>query len=96
MVTVNGISTEVADLHHTGLPQGSPLFPILYILFNANLVKSKINKNNGAIAFIDDYSAWVTSSSIESNVKLLQLQTIPHVETWQGLAVQFFRPKKLI
>lgn len=81
MVIVNGTSTDVAELQHAGLPQGSPLSPILYILFNADLVKSKINKNRGAIAFTDDYSAWVTSDSIKSDVNLLQLQIIPHVES---------------
>lgn len=57
IVIVNGISTDIADLQHAGLPQGSPLSLILYILFNADLVRSKINKNRGAIAFIDNYLA---------------------------------------
>ena len=61
MVIVNGTSTDVAELQHACLPQVSPLSPILYILFNADLVKRKINKNRGAIVFIDDYSACVTS-----------------------------------
>lgn len=94
MVIVNGISTNVAELQHAGLPQGSLLSPILYILFNADLVKSKINKNRGAIAFIDDYSAWVTSDSIESNVNLLQLQIIPHVECWAKASGAVFQVKK--
>lgn len=46
-VVVNGATKEVRDIAHVGLPQGSPLSPILYLLFNANLVLSVINKNNG-------------------------------------------------
>lgn len=57
IVIVHDTSTKVLELQHAGLPQGSLLSPILYILFNANLVKSKINKNRKAIAFIDNYSA---------------------------------------
>lgn len=94
MVIVNGTSTDVAELQHASLPQGSPFSPIFYILFNADLVKSKIKKNRGAIAFIDDYLAWVTSDSIQSNVNLLQLQIIPHVESWAKANGTIFQAKK--
>lgn len=81
-ITVNNSTTPVVELHHAGLPQGSPLSPILFLLFNADLVESKINKNRGAIAFIDNYSAWVMGDSIEHNINLLQDTTIPHVLSW--------------
>lgn len=61
-ITVNNSATPVVELQHAGLPQGSPLSPILFLFFNSDLVESKINKNRGAIAFIDDYSAWVTGT----------------------------------
>jgi hypothetical protein len=56
-VVVNGHSTETADLPLAGLPQGSPLSPILFLYSNADLVSSKINRNKGAMAFVDDYTA---------------------------------------
>lgn len=56
-ITVNGSSTRQAALHNAGLPQGSPLSPILYIFFNADLVASVINKSKGTIIFVDDFSA---------------------------------------
>lgn len=49
------------SLENVGLPQRLPLFPLLFLFFNANLIKSVINKNWDTIAFIDDYSVWVTS-----------------------------------
>ncbi|XP_044714766.1 endonuclease-reverse transcriptase domain-containing protein [Hirsutella rhossiliensis] len=35
--------------------------------FNADLVQTKISTSGGSIAFVDDYSAWVTGSTAESN-----------------------------
>ncbi len=75
----NGATKEVRDIAHVGLPQGSPLSPILYLLFNANLVLSVINKNNGLIAFIDDYTVWVTGLNVDANVEKLQKEIISHM-----------------
>ena len=41
--------------------------PILFLFFNADLVQRKIDSNGGGIAFVDDYSAWVTGESVEAN-----------------------------
>ncbi|OAQ58570.1 reverse transcriptase [Purpureocillium lilacinum] len=50
-----------------GLPQGSPLSPILFLFFNADLVQASISTTEGAIAFVDDYSACVTGKSAAAN-----------------------------
>lgn len=42
---VNGKNSDQIALQDAGLPQRSPLSPILFLFFNANLVKSVINKN---------------------------------------------------
>lgn len=94
MVIVNGTSTDAANLQHIGLSQGFPFFPILYILFNANLVKNKINKNRRAIAFIDNYLAWVTSNSIKANIDLLQHQIILYAKSWTKTSGASFSAKK--
>ncbi|EAQ84468.1 hypothetical protein CHGG_08482 [Chaetomium globosum CBS 148.51] len=52
-----------------GLPQGSPLSPILFLFFNADLVQRKIDSNGGAIAFVDDFTAWVTGPTAQSTRK---------------------------
>ena len=54
-------------MKQAGLPQESPLSPILFLFFNVDLVQRKIDAKEGAIAFVDDYSAWVTGDSTEAN-----------------------------
>lgn len=49
--------------------QKLPLFSIQFLFFNANLVKNIINKNKMAIAFINDYTVWVTGLDIKFNTK---------------------------
>jgi hypothetical protein len=56
-ITVNGFTSALRELPQAGLPQGSPLSPILFLFFNAHLVQSRIDSNGGSIAFVDDYSA---------------------------------------
>ncbi|OAQ57451.1 reverse transcriptase [Pochonia chlamydosporia 170] len=66
-VVVNGHMSERRELSQSGLPQGSPLSPILFLFFNADLVQRKINANGGSIAFVDDYTAWVTGPTADDN-----------------------------
>ncbi|KAH7465291.1 hypothetical protein FOMA001_g17200 [Fusarium oxysporum f. sp. matthiolae] len=55
------------SLPQAGLPQGSPLSPIQFLFFNADLVQQRIDCYGGAIAFVDDFTAWVTGPTAESN-----------------------------
>ncbi|KAG6979443.1 putative RNA-directed DNA polymerase from transposon X-element [Fusarium oxysporum f. sp. conglutinans] len=59
-IMINGQSFESRPLPQAGLPQGSPLSPMLFLFFNADLVQTQIDRNGGAIAFVDDYTAWVS------------------------------------
>jgi hypothetical protein len=64
---VNGQASEVSGLQQAGLPQGSPLSPILFLFFNADLVQQRIDQNGGAVAFVDDYTAWVVGKTAAEN-----------------------------
>ncbi|KJZ69761.1 hypothetical protein HIM_10844 [Hirsutella minnesotensis 3608] len=66
-VVVNGHTSEQQALAQAGLPQGSLLSPVAFLFFNADLVQRRISNNSGSIAFVDDYSAWVTGPTAESN-----------------------------
>jgi ribonuclease HI len=66
-IQVNGQASEMRELLQAGLPQGSPLSPILFLFFNADLVQRRIDTYGGAIAFVDDFTAWVTRPTAQSN-----------------------------
>ncbi|OQE10076.1 hypothetical protein PENFLA_c095G04748 [Penicillium flavigenum] len=66
-IQINGQLSEVQSLPQAGLPQGSPLSPILFLFFNADLVQRQIDSQGGAVAFVDDFTAWVTGSTAQSN-----------------------------
>lgn len=95
-IVVNDESSKQATLHDAGLPQGSPLSPILFIFFNANLVEGVINKNKGSIAFIDDYTAWVTGSEIHKNIQQLQTKVVSKLETWAENSGAVFNAEKTV
>lgn len=95
-ITVNGESSDQIAIQHARLPQGSPLSPILFLFFIADLVKSVMNKSKGLIAFIDDYTAWVTGSEIESNTELLQKAIVPKLKAWAGNSGAVFNREKTV
>ncbi|KAJ5976479.1 hypothetical protein N7481_010186 [Penicillium waksmanii] len=74
--------TETELLVHAGLAQGSPLSPILFAFFNADLVDQPVNSHGGASAFIDDYFRWRVGSSVEGNVAKIQSEDVPRIEEW--------------
>lgn len=39
-VVVGDYQSPIAEIEHAGIPQGSPLSPILYVFYNANLVQA--------------------------------------------------------
>jgi hypothetical protein len=66
-ILVNGHTSEQQTLLQASLLQGSPLSPLLFLFFNADLVQHKLGARGGSMAFVDDYSAWVTGSLAEAN-----------------------------
>jgi ribonuclease HI len=93
-IMVNGQVSATKDLPQAGLPQGSPLSPILFLFFNADLVQTTINTYQGAIAFVDDYSAWVTGDSAAENTRKIQETIIPRASYWESTSGALFQPEK--
>ena len=92
-VVVDGFTSEVEDLPQSGLPQGSPLAPILFLFFNADLVQSLV-KEGGSMAFVDDYTAWVVGSSADRNTRRIQRDILPKLEKWEKESGAVFESSK--
>ncbi len=61
-------------LTHTGLPQGSPLSPILFIFYNANLddACNRRTSKSAGIGYVYDMNALAFSKTTEENCRMLQ------------------------
>ena len=93
-ITVNQEESPLFDLPQGGLPQGSPLSPILFLFFNADLVQTPMTDQQGAIAFIDDYSVWVTGESVAATTAKIQDDILPAVESWERNSGATFEESK--
>jgi hypothetical protein len=40
------------------------------------------NNSKGAIGFVDDYTRWTTSKSVEKNMDILQSEVVPRALKW--------------
>ena len=57
----------------TGIPQGSPLSPILYLFYNADLIEACRTDNTEAVKYIDDASILAVGSTVQQNYKTLKV-----------------------
>lgn len=92
-IQVNRYNSEVVSLPQAGLSQGSPLSLVLFSFFNADLVQRQIDANGGAIAFVDDYTAWVTSPTAQLNRARLQVIADSAME-WERKSGATFEAEK--
>jgi hypothetical protein len=79
-VIVGNFESEVSQIEYAGIPQGSPLSPLLYVFYNADLVEWKIDGAGGALGFVDDFNAWAVGDNAAQNIKTIQDTIIPHAE----------------
>uniref|UniRef100_A0A1L7UN13 Reverse transcriptase n=1 Tax=Fusarium mangiferae TaxID=192010 RepID=A0A1L7UN13_FUSMA len=56
----------------TGIPQGSPVSPILYLFYNADLIEACKTEDTEAVGYIDDVSILAVGPSAQRNCKILK------------------------
>jgi hypothetical protein len=79
MIAFRDFCSESTTVQQPGLPQGSPLSPVLYILYNTNLLQGIINSTEGDIGFVDNYTRWVVGNLAKENTATLQDTVIPRI-----------------
>jgi hypothetical protein len=92
-IVVNGQAAEVSQLEQAGLPQGSPLSPILFLFFNADLVQQRVDQNGGAVTFVDEYTAWVVGKTAAENQDRLQA-IVQQATEWESRSGASFEGDK--
>lgn len=93
-IAIDTFESDILRIEQAGIPQGSPLSPILYIFYNANLVEQSIYKTQGALGFVDDYSAWVVGECVDDNTRKLQDTITPKAERWARESGAVFKASK--
>ena len=81
------------NLPQAGLPQDSPLSPILFLFFNTDLIQRKIDSNGGTIAFVDNFTAWVTGPTARGTRKGIEA-IINHALDWERRSGATFEADK--
>ncbi|KAK0367942.1 zinc knuckle [Colletotrichum limetticola] len=78
----------------TGIPEGSPLSPILYLFYNADLLDScNETGDTTATGFIDDVAILAVGDSTEETCQKLQ-EALRKAETWALTHASVFAPEK--
>jgi len=81
-VTVGRFELEVAEIEYAGIPQASPLSPLLYVFYNADLVERSIDGQGESIGFVDDFNAWAVGADEEETTAAIQNTILPHTKRW--------------
>lgn len=90
-----GGQTSEAFPVRTGIPQGSPLSPILFLFYNAELLERCAEPRRGVscIGFVDDVKLVAWGRTIEDNCRRLQ-EVHTRCERWAGSYGAKFAPEK--
>ena len=91
-IVVNGRASGASELKQAGLPRGSPLSPI-FLFFNTDLVQQRIDQSGGAMAFVDDYTAWVVGKTTAENRDCLQT-IVQQATAWESRSGASFEGDK--
>jgi hypothetical protein len=78
--------TEEFSPIDTGIPQGSPISPILFLIYIRELFPSRAVK---FISYMDDISLTISSTSLKKNVKILAREAAKIFDLGAQNAIQF-------
>lgn len=69
-IRIGGYTSETRRVS-VGIPQGSPLSPILYLFYNASLIRECTipSIQSGAMAFVDDNNVFITGTSTKETIR---------------------------
>jgi hypothetical protein len=56
-----------------GIPQGSPVSPVLYLFYNADLIEAYRTEESEAVGYIDDVSILAIGDTAQRNYKTLKI-----------------------
>ena len=93
-LTINRRVTEEFAVR-TGIPQGSPISPILYLFYNADLLEicERPGINTSALGFVDDVNVLAYGKSTEENCRILE-RIHRKCELWAARHGSVFAPDK--
>ena len=77
----NGADSERIAMG-AGVPQGSPISPILYLFYNADLLEIP-GRRGQSLGFIDDIAYGVQGQTDDENVEMLK-EMLEEAEEWRG------------
>ena len=93
-VVVGNYTSDCVAIRHAGIPQGSPLSPILYIFYNAGLVESRVDRRGGSLGFVDDFTAWRTGRSYVETTARLPAEVLQPAARWSEESGATFEASK--
>lgn len=76
-----------------GIPQGSPLSPILYLFYNAPILEVDLEGDGLTVGYIDDTGILIHGNSTEENNRRLD-RIHQRMEQWAESAASVFAPSK--
>ncbi|KAF4547018.1 Hypothetical protein D9617_69g077970 [Elsinoe fawcettii] len=81
-VAIGSFHFQEQGITHPGIPQGSPLSPLLYIFYNADLIDMPGPSEVRTAGFVDDFTAWATGRDTTESARRLQEEVLPMAKTW--------------
>ena len=76
---------------NVGVPQGSPISPILYLFYNADLMEEEGPKKMN-LGYVDDISKLIIGTSAEQNCRNLEASFMTREQKWADTHASKFAP----